>query len=480
MADFFLRKGTFPPARSPTLFRPRLGLSQSPVMSLLSQSISENRRTLALATPMVAGHVGQMLMGWADTIMVGRVGVVELAACAFANTVLSIPFVFGFGLLSGVSVRTSHAFGAQRERNCGEALRFGLLIASVVGVLIASAIQLGMPWIHILGQSPEVNKACQTFLILGAWSVIPAFITTVSKSFSEALARPWVPFWIIIGGVLLNIGLNWVLIYGNLGSPALGLTGAGIATLIARCVVMAVTLGYILRGSFFQKFRPLAWFTRDHSWEVGALLRLGLPAGAMHLAEVSGFGFGSLMMGWLSIDAMAAHQIAITCAATTFMIPLGVSQAVAVRVGRARGAQEYDRCRPIIAGALGLILLIMAGFTLVFILGGPTIAGWFVNNAAVVALAAQLMLIAGLFQICDGWQIVCSGALRGFEDTRVPMIIGIISYWVVAIPFSYFVAFHGGVGPQGVWLGFVVGLIVAAIALGWRVHRQLEKIVKPS
>jgi len=447
-------------------------------MSLFSQSLSENRRTLALATPMVAGHVGQMLMGWADTIMVGRIGVTELAACAFANTVLSIPFVFGFGLLSGVSVRTSHSFGAQRERQCGEALRFGLLVAIIVGVAIAASIQLSFPWIHVLGQSPEVNRASQTFLILCAWSIVPAFITTVSKSFSEALARPWIPFWIIIGGVLLNVVLNWILIYGNLGAPALGLTGAGIATLTARCVVAIVTLGFILKEPFFQKFLPLVWFKSDHSWESKALLSLGLPAGAMHLAEVSGFGFGSLMMGWLSIDAMAAHQIAITCAATTFMIPLGVSQAVAVRVGRARGAKEHERCRPIITGALGLILLVMSFFTVIFIVGGPTIAGWFVSNGPVVALAAQLMLIAGLFQICDGWQIVCAGSLRGFEDTRVPMFIGIFAYWFVAIPFSYIVAFHVGVGPRGVWLGFVVGLIVAAIALGWRVHRQLQKIVK--
>ncbi len=427
---------------------------------------------------MVAGHMGQMLMGWADTIMVGRVGVTELAACAFANTVLSIPFVFGFGLLSGISVRTSHAHGGNREAACGEALRFGLLIAVVVGGVIALAIQLGLPWIHLLGQSPEVNKTCQTFLILGAWSIIPAFITTVSKSFSEALGRPWVPFWIIIGCVGLNVVLNWILIYGNLGAPALGLNGAGIATLIARCVAAAITIAYILGAGFFRKYRPLSWFSRDYSRETRALLGLGLPAGTMHLAEVGGFAIGSLMMGWLSISAMAAHQIAITCAATTFMIPLGVSQAVAVRVGRARGAGDYARCRPIIVGALGIILLIMVACTIVFIVGGPMIASWFVENAVVVALAAQLMLIAGLFQICDGWQIVCSGALRGFEDTRVPMFIGIFSYWVVAIPFSYIAAFHSGIGPQGVWLGFVAGLIVAAIALGWRLHRQMEKIIK--
>ncbi len=168
--------------------------------------------------------------------------------------------------------------------------------------------------------------------------------------------------------------------------------------------------------------------------EIQRLLAIGLPSGGMHLAEVSGFAFGSLMMGWLGPGALAAHQIAITCAATTFMIPLGLSQAISVRIGQARGAFEADRYLPIVFGAWGITVLIMGIFAVVFMLAGATIAAWFVANAAVTSLAAKLLLIAGFFQIFDGIQITSSGALRGFEDTRTPMFIGILWYWIVASP----------------------------------------------
>jgi len=206
------------------------------------------------------------------------------------------------------------------------------------------------------------------------------------------------------------------------------------------------------------------------------LLAIGLPSGGMHLAEVSGFAFGSLMMGWLGAGALAAHQIAITCAATTFMIPLGLSQAVSVRIGQARGAGEERRYLPIIFGAWGMTVLIMAMFAVAFLGARATIAAWFVANAAVSSLAAQLLLVAGFFQIFDGIQITSSGALRGFEDTRTPMLIGMLSYWIVALPISYLCAFKLGFGPPGIWFGFVAGLALVAAALVARLMLRIARI----
>jgi MATE family multidrug resistance protein len=205
------------------------------------------------------------------------------------------------------------------------------------------------------------------------------------------------------------------------------------------------------------------------------LLAIGLPTGGMHIADVSGFAFGSLMMGWLGAGPLAAHQIAITCAATTFMITLGLSQAVSVRIGQARGAGDQERYLPIILGALGMAVLIMAIFAIIFLSAGRTIAGWFVANAAVTTLAAHLLLIAGFFQIFDGVQITSAGALRGFEDTRTPMVIAFLSYWVVGLPISYLAAFKFGYGPLGIWCGFVVGLALAATALVARVLRRVKR-----
>ena len=445
-------------------------------MHLFVQSLYENRRTLALATPIIAGFVGQMLMGLADTIMVGKVGVIPLAACAFANTVLAVPLVFGFALLSSVSVRASLAFGAGRGRMSGEALRSGLLIAILLGILVAGGLHLSAPFLSLLGQGDEITTASKNFLLICAWSVVPVFITTVAKNFCEALSRPWIPFWVVMAGVLLNVGLNWVFIYGNLGAPAMGIDGAGVATALARIAVAAAIVAYVLTAPSLKHGLPTAWFAPGSGAEVRRLLTIGLPSGGMQLAEISGFACGSLMMGWLGAGALAAHQIAITCAATTFMIPLGLSQAVAVRIGQARGASEEGRYLPIIFGTWGITVSIMALFAVLFIGAGPVIATWFVENLVVTSLAAQLLLIAGLFQVFDGIQITSAGALRGFEDTRTPMLISVLSYWVVALPVSYLCAFKLGFGPQGIWFGFVAGLAVASAALVTRLMFFVTRI----
>lgn len=444
-------------------------------MPLLAQSLSENRRTLALASPIIAGFVGQMLMGWADTIMVGRVGVVPLAACAFANTVLAVPLVFGFAVLSSVSVRASLAFGRGCAQRSGEALRAGLVVGGILGVCVAGAIHAALPLLPWLGQGPEINAACRNFLLLCAWSSVPVFITTATKNFCEALSRPWIPFWIMIAGVSLNVGLNWIFIYGNLGAPAMGLDGAGVSTLVARIAVAAAIVVYMLLAPALKEHLPADWLSNGLFAEIRRLLAIGLPSGGMHLAEISGFAFGSVMMGWLGTEALAAHQIAITCAATTFMIPLGLSQAVSVRIGQARGAGEGRRYLPIVLGAFGITVLIMAIFAVVFMSARTAISGWFVANTAVASLAAQLLLIAGFFQIFDGIQITSSGALRGFEDTRTPMFIGMLSYWLVALPVSYLSAFKLGFGPQGIWFGFLTGLALAAAALVARLLLRIKR-----
>jgi MATE family, multidrug efflux pump len=445
-------------------------------MPLLAQSLSENRRTLALAVPIIAGFVGQMLMGWADTIMVGKIGVIPLAACAFANTVLAVPLVFGFAVLSSVSVRASLAFGAGRKRLSGEALRSGLLIALLLGILVGGGLHLAAPFLSLLGQGDEITNTSRNFLVLCAWSAVPVFITTAAKNFCEALSRPWVPFWIMMAGVLLNIALNWVLIYGNLGLPALGIDGAGVATATARTAVATAVVAYLLTAPSLKQALPLAWFRRGCGAEIRRLLALGLPSGGLQLAEVSGFASGSLMMGWLGPGALAAHQIAITCAATTFMIPLGLSQAVAVRIGQARGAAEQARYLPIIFGTWGITASIMTISAVLFMGAGTVIATWFVENSAVTTLAAELLLIAGLFQIFDGIQVTSAGALRGFEDTRTPLLIGVLSYWVVALPISYLCAFNLGLGPPGIWFGFVAGLAVASAVLVTRLMFFVTRI----
>jgi MATE family multidrug resistance protein len=441
---------------------------------LISNHRGENRKTLALAFPIVAGFLGQMLMGLVDTVMVGWVGVLPLAACAFANTILSVPLVFGFGLLSSVSVRASHAFGSGNPELAGESLRGGILLSLLMGGALAVTAHVTLPFLHVLGQPPEVNHAVGGYFLLCAWSFIPIFITGTAKNVCESLAKPWPPFWIMIGAVFLNVFLNWIFIFGNMGSPAMGLTGAGLATLLSRIAAMLGVLLYCSRS--LTGIWPKHWLAPGFVAESRRLFRIGIHSAGLNLSEVTGFSIGSVMMGWLGMVPLAAHQIALSCAATTFMVPLGIGQAVSVRVSQARGSGNKELIRPIIRGALGMTVFVMSIFAAIYLTMGNSIADCFVEDAAVRALTVQLLALAGIFQIFDGLQIVSSGALRGFADTKVPFLIGMISYWALALPTSWVAAFPLEYGARGIWFGFVIGLAFAAAAMGTRVHKKIHDL----
>jgi multidrug resistance protein, MATE family len=442
--------------------------------SRLSAALHQNRATLALAAPISAGHVGQMLMGLADTVMIGHVGMVPLAACSFANTLLMVPLVFGFGVLSSVSIRGAIGFGAGDGGASGRSLRGGLWLALALGLFVTLVAVALLPFLPVFGQKPEVNAAAGMYFFLCAASSTAIFFSAAAKNFCEALSRPWIPFWILLGSVFLNVLLNWIFIYGNLGFPAMGLNGAGLATLLARVAGAVVMVAYPMLSPRLGMWARGAMTGPWLRTELPALAKLGLPTGSMSLAEISGFAAGSLMMGWISIEALAAHQIAITCAATTFMIPLGISQALSVRVGNARGGRRWKELVPIVEGGLGLSILVMTACAGIFLFGRHAIAGLFTSEPALISLAAKLLLIAGIFQIFDGLQIAGSGILRGFEDVRFPMLIGIAAYWMVALPFSYTFAFVLGFQAIGVWMGFCTGLACAAAALLLRVRWRMR------
>jgi MATE family multidrug resistance protein len=272
----------------------------------------------------------------------------------------------------------------------------------------------------------------------------------------------------MMGGVLLNVFLNWILIYGNLGAPAMGLDGAGLATLLSRIATMAGMLLYPALSVSLRMAWPTRWTAPGLMPEVKGLLGIGIHTGGINLCEVTGFSVGSLMMGWLGTVPLAAHQIAITCAATTFMVPLGLGQAVSVRVGQARGAGRLAEIPAIVHGTLGMTACIAVVFATGYLLGGRWIASCFTTDPAVLVLTAQLLVLAGIFQIFDGIQIASTGGLRGFADVRVPLLIAFVAYWILALPVSYLAAFQAGFGAPGIWMGFVAGLAVTAVAMSAR------------
>lgn len=430
------------------------------------------RPTLKLAFPIMAGFLGHMLIGLADTVMIGRVGVVPLAAAAFVNAVTHVPMVFGIGLLSSVAVLASQACGARQPREAGEVLRHGLLMALGMGgmtLLSLVGLWLALPW---FGQTPEVVAASGTYLFLFGGSMVPLLIAHAGKQFSEALNHPWPPMFILLGSVGLNIWLNWILIYGNWGAPALGLEGAGWATLLARGALMVGTLAYVLAAPALREWQPVRWRAALAWPRLRRLCGLGWPVAGQHFMEVSAFVFAALMMGWISADAMAAHQIAISCAATSFMLALGIGTAVCIRVGQAWGANQPARLRRIGFVGLGMGVLIMGMFAVVFMTCGEPIARLFVSVPEVVSLAAHLLFIAAFFQIADGLQVVAISALRGLMDVRVPALVAVLAYWLLAVPLGYALAFHTGAGPGGIWIGLATGLGAVALTLSWRFHSR--------
>lgn len=434
--------------------------------------------TLSLSFPIMAGMLAHMLVGLADTIMVGRVGVVPLAAASFVNAIVHLPMVVGIGLLSSVAVLGSQAFGARQSAQAGEVLRHGLAVAMGAGVLTIGILACLLPLLSCFGQPPEVVAASGTYLMLFGGSMLPMLVAHACKQFSEALNRPWPPNFILLTGVLLNVLLNWVLIYGHWGAPALGLEGAGWATLISRVATAVGLVAYVTCAPTLRTFQPGRWWTAFSAGQFQRLLQLGWPVAAQHLLEVSAFVFAALMMGWISADAIAAHQIAITCAATTFMFGLGIGMATCIRVGHAWGASQLARMRRI--GFVGIALAggVMALFAVMFVVGREPIARLFITSPVVIQLTAQLLLVAAVFQIADGVQIAAISALRGLTDVRAPALIAALAYWLVAVPMGAALAFAGGLGAIGVWIGLATGLGVAAVSLLWRFQRKSREALQ--
>jgi MATE family multidrug resistance protein len=437
----------------------------------MQRYVRELRPTLTLAFPIIVGQVSQMLMGVTDSVMIGRTGAVALAASSFGGNVFNVFYVLGIGLMLPVSIFVARAHGARRPAECAEYLRHGVALALVFGAIetaAMAALSFGLGWFK---QPPEVLAAVNPFFVLIALSLPSVLVYLALRQFAEAMGRAWTPMLIMLAGVGLNAALNWVFIYGHLGVPPLGLTGAGISTLLSRTLGAVTIYVWLRRDPAMREAWPVKWFGNYSSRYFREMLRVGFPAAGMLLFECTAFAFSSIMAGWLGTVPLAAHQIAISCASLAFMFPLGLSMATAMRVSRAVGAGELPRRRAIGFSSLGLGLALTGTFGLIFLFGGQRIASWFVSEPEVVALAVKLLFVAALFQLVDGAQVIGSACLRGITDVKIPAFITFAAYWMVALPLGYFLGIRGGYGAVGIWTGIATGLTLAAVFLGVRFAR---------
>ncbi len=435
----------------------------------MSVVLTELRRTLALALPMIVAQVSQMLIGITDAAFIGRVGTVELAASAFTHGIFGLLYIIGVGLLIPVGVYTARDHGAGDAAGCAAWLRHGKILALVAGSVAFLFLAVVSTQLHRFGQPPEVIAVVKPFFLLNSLSLIPVFYFQTQRQYLDALGRPWVGTSIMLADVALNAFLNWVFIWGHLGMPALGLTGSGVATLIARTIAVSIIALWLRRDAHVPGDIERGRFRE--------LLKMGVPAAVSLLFESGAFAAAMLMMGWLGAVPLAAHQIALSCAALTFMVPLGLSMATGIRISKALGEGRQAALRPIGFGSLGLTVVLMLTFATIFAVFGRHLAAGFTPDAEVIALATRLLLVASIFQLFDGGQVVSAGMLRGLTDVKVPTVITFIAYWIISLPTGYGLAFHTPLGPIGVWTGLAAGLSVAAVLLARRFHRLTRAVV---
>ena len=428
---------------------------------------------LRLALPVAAVQLGIMGMGVADTIMVGHVSSLALAAAALGNMYFFGAAIFGQGTLMALDPIISQAVGAGDDDAIARAIQRGVLFAIVLTLVTCAAFVPVEPILRLFRQPPEAIPDAARYVQIAIPGVFPFYAFIVFRQSLQAMGRVAPVLWTVLAANLLNVVLNWVFIYGNLGSPALGVAGASVATTISRWMMAVVLLALSGRE---------VW-RRLHPWrpETGAvrplvrMLRLGLPVGAQYLLEYGAFYAAALLMGLLGTTQMAAHQIAINLASFTFMVPLGVSAATAVLVGQAIGAGDEPRARRAAMAGLACGTAFMCLSAVVFRVFPEPLAQAYTRDASVIALTAALIPIAGVFQVFDGIQAVAAGVLRGIGDTHAPAIINIVGFWIIGLPVCWAFAFRFGGGAIGLWWGIVVGLGLVAVILLVRVRLQLAR-----
>ena len=438
--------------------------------------LRQNKKTLALALPIMVGHVSQMLLGLADTVMIGRVGTTELASAAFANVIFNTFFVAAIGLFIAVSVNTAYEHGAKRDQEAAEILRNSLSVAVFIGISLALILCALNPLLYIFKQPESVTILAPKYLFWLALSLIPAVPALTVKSFCEAKDEPWVVFWIMLAGVALNVALNYLLIFGNLGFPRLELVGAGVATFISRVTVLFVILYYLTTSKRLASCLPKKWIGWLDEEKIVSLFKVGSPTTGQLTIAFGSFSITALLVGQFGNTALAAHQIALTCTALIFMFPLGIGVAVSIRVGHCIGCKEAETCHPITWGAHIISFIITGVFAISLIVFSPAIARGFSTDTNLVELSTSLLKIVALFLIFDGAQAISMSALRGMRDVIIPTILIFFSFLVFAIPFGALLAFKLEYGARGLWIGLAAGLALGAFLLTARLKQKLKTL----
>jgi len=443
----------------------------------LREYIPFYKRNLLVALPIMLTQAGQVTVQLADNIMIGHVGTAELAAVSFANSIIILGIVFGIGFTQGITPHIGQSFGkgdhpmvARLFQNSMALICFAVVILSIL-MLIAGFIM------DYMGQTDEVIKFGKEYYNITLFSFFPFLIFFGMRQFSEGIGITKYAMYITIAANIVNIFLNWVLIFGHLGFEPMGVRGAAISTVICRSIMFISFIILMMKLEVYRKYidmfrRPLL----DISI-VRNILRTSIPLSLQNLVEITAFSFSAIMVGWKGEVALASHQVAISMSSLSFMLALGIGAAATIRVSHQYGSGDYLSTRKAGFASIHLSVGLMATFGLIYIFANKYIPMLYTSDTEVIALAAQLLIFAALYQIFDAIQLSCLGCLRALKDVSMPLLLTIISYYLVCLPMGYICGFVFDLGAIGVWIGLMSGLIFAAILFFLRFNKISKELI---
>ncbi|MEZ5750458.1 MAG: MATE family efflux transporter [Paracoccaceae bacterium] len=443
------------------------------------------RAVLVLGLPLVGSHVAQFGLHVTDTIMLGWYSVTDLAAGALGATIFFVLFTLGSGFGQGVMPMVATAVASGNDTEVRRVTRMGIWLSMAYALLTLPVFMNSRLILANMGQDPDVARISGGYLALVGLGLGPALVVMVLKSYLAALGRTQVVLWVTVAAVFVNIGANWIFIFGNLGMPEMGARGAALASVLVQVFTVVALLVYAVWLPALRRYQLLVRFWRPDWGALNQVTRLGLPIGVSMLAETALFGGSAVMIGWLGKLPLAAHSIALEITAVFFMVHLGLSNAATVLVGRAKGRGDLEGLRAAARAAvilsIGFALLTMV----IYALFAESMVGAFISpdepeRDAIIPLGVSLLMVAAIFQLADGGQAIAMGLLRGIHDTSRPMVIATISYWLVGFPAAYGLGFVAELGGVGVWLGLVVALTTAAVALHARFWRAIRLPATPA
>ena len=445
------------------------------------------RTTFTLGVPLIGAQLAQLGIHTTDVVILGRLGAANLAAIVLSSQFFFTIFILGSGFANAVMPMVAQAYGRGDTVSVRRSVRMGMWVVLLYSVLMIPLFYSAENILLYAGQKPEVAALAGSYLKIAQWGMGPALLFMTLRGLVSAHGRAGIVLYVTFTILAVNAILAYALVLGHFGLPALGMDGAAIASVVVNVLSFLLITAYIQSRADMRRYELFVRFWRPDWQAFREVVHLGLPIGLTMLAEVSLFTGASLLMGNIGTLELAAHGIALQLASIAFMIPLGLAQAGTVRVGVAHGRGDHLGVVRAAWAVLIVAAVIAVGGGILFAVIPTTLASIFLDkagrdSAAVLAIAGPFVVIAGVFQLVDGLQAIAAGLLRGLKDTRIPMILALISYWPIGFLAAWFFAFPAGFGGIGVWFGFLAGLAAASVLLNWRFYRLVRQraVVRPA